>query len=419
MRRAFLERPRLVENAPGFCGLSVFTDATDASVFFLLTRWSDQASFRAWHSSEAHHQSHQYMPRGLKLDSSFTSLTIGNNVEDFSRVYNLEDALEGRTLALSRWLMDSDALFALLLARDGVILARNRASHRMFAPDPVKNPASQIFGYLVDSDAAILRQRLSDATGQDDCMFLNLAEGQHSPITLEVRPIRCGELTLLVGAYEGRHDSTFQNEILKLTNELSVLVRESAQKNRELKQANETIERLARTDALTGLSNRRTLDEAFQREITRAARQHENLSLIMADLDHFKSINDQYGHLVGDQVLAYVGAIFIKQLRPYDLAARYGGEEFVLLLPGTSAEDAFGVAERLRKEVEQVKLPACPRQITISLGVASWTPDETSEALVARADAALYNAKRGGRNRVDAALPGQDQSRLRFTENDD
>src|ERR1700687_1376819 len=145
VRRAFLDRPRLVEKAAGFCGLSVLTDTTDASVFLLLTRWADEASFRTWHCSEAHHQSHGYMPRGLKLDSSFTSLTVGNSVEDPSGVRNLGDALEGRTIALSRWLTESDAVFALLLARDGVILARNRASHRLFAPDPAKNFGSNIW----------------------------------------------------------------------------------------------------------------------------------------------------------------------------------------------------------------------------------------------------------------------------------
>lgn len=406
VRRAFLERPRLVEKAAGFCGFSVLTDASDPSVFLLLTRWSDEECFRTWHSSAAHHQSHEYMPRGLKLDSSFTSLTIGNNIEDACGVQNIEDALEGRTAALSGWLMESDEVFALLLARDGVILARNRAGHRVFAPDPSKNLGSNIWAYLVHSDVQRVREGLSDATGQGACMLLNLADGQQNPITLEVGLVRCGEATVLLGTYEHRHDSNFQNEILKLTNELSVTMRQFVQKNRELKQANETIESMARTDALTGLANRRMLDEAFQREITRAERRHESLSIIMADLDRFKLINDQYGHPVGDEVLALAGAIFGKQLRPYDLAARYGGEEFILLLPGASTEDATGVAERLRAEVEKVKMPVGPAQITVSLGVATWTTGETLEGLVARADAALYKAKNRGRNRVEAAYAG-------------
>jgi diguanylate cyclase (GGDEF)-like protein len=194
-----------------------------------------------------------------------------------------------------------------------------------------------------------------------------------------------------------------QNEILKLTNDLTRMIREGERTNRELKEANEQVEKLARTDPLTGLANRRTLHEAMQREIARAGRLGEGLSLVMADLDHFKSINDQYGHLTGDHVLASAGAVFQSHLRPYDLPARYGGEEFVLLLPATSTEGAMVVAERMRKTLADITVPDCPRQVTMSLGVATWMPGETPEQFVARADAALYQAKNAGRNRVEAS----------------
>jgi len=404
VRRAFLGRPGLVEKAAGFCGLNVLTDATDPAVFLLLTRWTDTESFQAWHRSELHHKSHKWIPHGLKLDPSFTSLTVGNHIEDASRIQNLSNVFESQPVALSQWLMESNAVFALLLAADGTILARNRASDRVFPADPAKSFGSSIWDYLVGSDAQHLRERLSATAGPDDgCVLLNLADGKQNPITQEVALIRCGKATLLLGTPEYRHDSNFQTEILKLTNDLSVMMRESARKNRELKAANETVERLARTDELTGLANRRTLDEALQREIARAERRADNLSVIMADLDRFKSINDEYGHNAGDQVLAAAAAVFGSQLRRYDLAARYGGEEFVFLLPGTSSAEATIVAERVRKKVEQIKIPACPRQVTISLGVASWCGGETAEALVARADAALYEAKTAGRNRVVAA----------------
>ena len=404
VRRAFLDRPRLVEKAPGFRGLNVLTDATDPSIFLLLTRWTDAESFRAWHRSEAHHESHQLIPQGLRLDPTFTSLTVGNDIEDPCGIQNLNDALEIQSAAISNWLMESDAVFTLLLAADGTIRARNRAGRHVFPLDPAKEFGSTIWDYLVGSDVRHLREWFSRPADQyGGCVLLNLADGQQNPITVEVGMVRSGEAILLLGTHERRHDSSLQTEILKLTNDLSLMVRDSVQKNRQLKDANQVIERLARTDALTGLANRRTLDETFQREIARALRQGQNLSLIMADLDRFKSINDEYGHVAGDQVLAGAAAIFKPRLRPFDLAARYGGEEFVLLVPGASTADAVGIADRIRTKVAEMLVPACPRHITISMGVATWRTGETLDQLVARADAALYDAKRAGRDCVRAA----------------
>jgi diguanylate cyclase (GGDEF)-like protein len=404
VRKAFLNRPRLVEKALGFRGLDALTDAADPAVFLLLTQWTDEESFRAWHRSEAHHQSHESMPQGLKLDAACTSLTIANRIEDPAGVQTVSDAIADHPLALSQWLMESGDVFALLLAPDGAIRARNRAGRRIFPPDPAKNVGLSILDYLVCSDAEPLRRRLA-GDPCDGTLRLNAADGQHSPITLEAALVACRGAALLLGTEERRHDESFQTELLKLTNDLSVMMREFARKNRELKLANETIAQLARTDALTGLANRRTLHEALQREIARARRLGEPLSVIIADLDHFKSINDEYGHMTGDQALAQAAAVFGSQLRPYDLAARYGGEEFVLLLPGASTEGAIAVAERVRKGIADIQLAGCPRRITASLGVASWIATETPEEFVGRADAALYRAKSAGRNRVEAA-PG-------------
>jgi diguanylate cyclase (GGDEF)-like protein len=201
-----------------------------------------------------------------------------------------------------------------------------------------------------------------------------------------------------------QHDSQFRTEILRLTNDLSVRILQADSANRELKEANGKIERLARTDSLTGLANRRTLFETMQREIRRAERLHESLSVVLADLDHFKSINDQYGHLAGDHVLASTAAVFGSQSRPYDLAARYGGEEFVLLLPATTTDGAVAVAQRMRKKIAEMRVPECPAQISVSFGVATWIAGETLEQLVGRADVALYAAKGAGRNRVEVAV---------------
>ena len=257
---------------------------------------------------------------------------------------------------------------------------------------------------MLHSDAEKLRARLADPKVRfDGNLLINLTDAQQNPITLEVALIRCNGSILLVATEESRHNALMKSEIFKLTNDLSMTARESVRKNRELIAANEIIERLARTDPLTGLANRRTLDEVLSREIARTERLGGGLSVIMADLDRFKSINDQYGHTVGDKVLAGAAAVFGSQLRAYDLAARYGGKEFILLISGATAEQATVIAERIRKQVESLEIAECSRQITISSGVASWVMGEQPGELVARADAALYMAKKKGRNRVEIA----------------
>lgn len=167
------------------------------------------------------------------------------------------------------------------------------------------------------------------------------------------------------------------------------------------------LEQLAALDGLTGIPNRRRFDQALEQEWRRCQRAGQPLSLIVADVDWFKPYNDALGHAAGDRVLQEVAAVLRQGARrPGDLAARYGGEEFVLLLPGTDVPQAQELAEQLRGRVQQLALahPASPvaLSVTLSLGGAS-TLAQTSEVdggFFARADAALYQAKKAGRNRV-------------------
>jgi diguanylate cyclase (GGDEF)-like protein len=163
------------------------------------------------------------------------------------------------------------------------------------------------------------------------------------------------------------------------------------------------IEKLARTDGLTGLANRRMLEETLPREAARANRLKESLSAIFVDIDQFKSINDQFGHKAGDLVLAQIGNIFRKQLREYALSARFGGDEFVLLLPGTNKVGAIVIAERIREKVQAMAVPEYPRQVAVSMGIATLVAGESGDELVARADEALYRAKARGGNRLEVA----------------
>jgi diguanylate cyclase len=180
----------------------------------------------------------------------------------------------------------------------------------------------------------------------------------------------------------------------------------SAETNR-LRTELEGARRQALTDALTGLANRSRFDEALHQAILSAGEGGGPLSLLLIDIDNFKKFNDDYGHVIGDQVLRLLAVVLTDNIKGRDLAARFGGEEFAVILPDTASCDGRQVADNIRRKVAEKKL--FNRQtgqklatITVSIGVAGFLPDELVSGLIERADRALYFAKRTGRNRVIA-----------------
>jgi len=180
-------------------------------------------------------------------------------------------------------------------------------------------------------------------------------------------------------------------------------VTDVATNRRQLQASNLQLQKLSSTDRLTGLYNRGHWEEALKLEYARHARYGHATSLIMFDIDHFKRVNDTYGHQVGDQVIQRVADVLRELVRDADIAGRYGGEEFAVLLPDTDKAGGAMLAERLRKVVEEqtVESEAGPVRFTISLGVADLGyPTDDYKQLIEWADQALYASKRGGRNRV-------------------
>ncbi|HIE59298.1 MAG TPA: GGDEF domain-containing protein [Hydrogenothermaceae bacterium] len=153
---------------------------------------------------------------------------------------------------------------------------------------------------------------------------------------------------------------------------------------------------------LTGLFNKGKFNKVLKKEVERAKRYKRPLSLIIFDIDHFKRINDTYGHKVGDEVLKELAKIIKSVIRKADFVARWGGEEFVILAPETDLDGALNLAEKLRQTVEKHQFPTV-KNVTISLGVAQYIDGETPEEFIIRADMALYKAKENGRNRVEVA----------------
>lgn len=174
--------------------------------------------------------------------------------------------------------------------------------------------------------------------------------------------------------------------------------------NTRLGELNAVLEQTATTDGLTGLANRRQLDRRLVEEVERAHRYGSPLSVLLVDVDHFKKVNDGHGHAAGDAVLRAIAAQIRASVRIMDITARFGGEELVVVAPSTSWSGARALGERLRAAIERLEIVAPGVEpsvrVTASIGVATLTADEDGLGVLARADASLYEAKRGGRNRV-------------------
>jgi diguanylate cyclase (GGDEF)-like protein len=174
----------------------------------------------------------------------------------------------------------------------------------------------------------------------------------------------------------------------------------------ELERANARLDILASTDALTHLPNRRTALRVLEREIARAKRSGGKIAVIMCDIDHFKLFNDRHGHDCGDYVLVRTANLIAESLRATDLASRWGGEEFLLILGSADPEGVIGLAERIRKRIQSavMEYEGLRLSVTITLGVAICSPELGGDAAIAKADEALYEGKRLGRNRVGVSL---------------
>lgn len=188
-----------------------------------------------------------------------------------------------------------------------------------------------------------------------------------------------------------------------MTNSLRSQRTEILAANQAMQQQNQLLQKLSITDGLTGLYNRNKLNVILAEQLARLKRHHRLFCLLMIDIDHFKNINDELGHIVGDKILMMVATVLLKSIRTIDYAARYGGDEFMIVLTETDLHAASIIAERIRAEVKAtcLTLEAHPLPITLSIGITqSHQTDTTASDLIARADAALYEAKRLGRDQV-------------------
>ena len=268
----------------------------------------------------------------------------------------------------------------------------------------------------LDVDLILMDLVMPGINGIEACRRIKASE-QHQDIPI-IMVTSVGEVDTIKKAL----DSGAADYITKPPNKIELMARVRSAlrlkqetdrrkaREKELEERNLMLERLSYLDGLTGLANRRYFDESMIQEWRRSLRERTALSLLMIDIDHFKSYNDNYGHQQGDDCLRRVSTALGQALkRPGDFAARYGGEEFAIVLPNTDADGAMVVAETLRENVAELRLPnpgsQVSDQVTVSVGVCSLIPEPgvAVEALISAADKALYTAKSKGRNQVRMA----------------
>ena len=312
------------------------------------------------------------------------------------RTAELEKAL-GENEKINRALRESEAKYRIVVNQSLVgigIITNGRFSY-------TNSKFNEIFGY--GADEILGRSPLENVVESDRPLFaqnmLKGFSGELEKVEYVFRGLRKNGAVIDVELHGSATEIGGKPALIGLIMDVT----ERTRAEREVQALQEKLREQSTHDALTGLYNRRYLEETLARELILAEREGHPISIIMGDLDHFKAVNDRYGHLAGDEVLRVFGELMKKHARGSDIYCRYGGEEFLLVLPGMAEKDAVERAEHLRRAMAATTVTFGSSRIvvTASFGVASFPHDGRSgDELTAAADSALYAAKAAGRNRV-------------------
>jgi diguanylate cyclase (GGDEF)-like protein/PAS domain S-box-containing protein len=344
------------------------------------------------------------------LSASACPLAVDDDSKVYGAVMTFSDISERKTAfeanARLAAIVDSsqDAIIGATL--DGTIVSWNRGAERLFGyvSDEILGRRSSILTPANDPAAfKSILSLLKKGKGSDptECTRLR-KDGMpvHISITYSLIKNGCGAPIGIAAIARDVTDRVRHEELIRTQlAQINEINSELQQQKFQLEKANERLEELATQDGLTGLKNHRVFQEQLQHEVTRATRYNLPLSIVILDVDSFKSYNDTYGHPAGDEVLRIVGEVLTHSCRSSDIVARYGGEEFVMVLPQTPAEGARAIAERCRAKI--AGFDWTHRRITASFGISSLNAVfDSPAAMIAAADRALYHSKSVGKNRV-------------------
>jgi diguanylate cyclase (GGDEF)-like protein len=324
-------------------------------------------------------------------------------IERLNRAQKLSEVVD-ELIGVARQMVPADLAAVVLVDEEDP----RRARVVRVAAEPEVKGAARVEGLEFPVDEGLV----GSAIARDATLPLADVDPSRTPLfgttslkglgALKIVPLKAGPTALGALVLGSRQKGAFSREVVL---QLEVVAMQAGQSIERARLFDRT-ERLATTDGLTGLQNHRTFQERLDAQLAQAQRYGKRTSLILCDVDHFKSVNDTYGHPVGDQVLRGIARTLQKEARTTDVVARYGGEEFAIIMPETDTAGAMVIAERIRERVAGVLFdtPQGPLKVTISLGVATFPDDgKTKAELVERSDGCLYHAKRHGRNRSVAA----------------
>lgn len=354
-------------------------DHFDADTIDLLTLFSTQASM-------ALQNAHLY---SLERRRAQQLQAINSIAQQMTVVLDLNELLH-KVCVLIRDAFNADHVAVLLKEESELVLRANEGKLALNSSgDSHWSSQKDVWRHLLSDDTTLIENDIADQ-GDAGELFLEARSRMRIPL------VSFGQ-TLGVLELDSLHPGAFQTTDQQTLESVADICATAIQNAQHV----ERVRQLAYLDGLTGIFNRRFFELRVGEEIERAKRFGAGMAMIMVDIDQFKRLNDEFGHLLGDEVLRQVASIFSQNLRKIDVVCRCGGEEFVILLSQTNAEHALRVAEKLRRIVESWQFPGVARPVTISAGVATYPEyGKTRDELMKAADAGMYAAKQAGRNRV-------------------
>ncbi|MCX5724828.1 MAG: GGDEF domain-containing protein [Nitrospirae bacterium] len=292
------------------------------------------------------------------------------------------------------------AVVAATLDENGTLVEANAGFLRIIRVEGREPIGAHATRFFLQPDFATLTRAPAGPDGEIYQGLLTLGEYMGRSRSLRARVWRVGGQLRVLAEYDIDDLERLNDTVIQLNCDYAKAHVELAQTNLRLQQREAQIIIVSLTDQLTGVGNRRKLEQALATEISRANRTGDRLCAVMADLDHFKRVNDTYGHEAGDRVLAAFGELLRLRTRATDIVTRFGGEEFVVLMSHTELDHAVATTERIREALAACCIEPLPDPVTASFGVAELVAAEEGGALLRRIDKALYEAKQAGRNRV-------------------